>query len=262
MPHRCLIGYSAFVPTTLRHEIRSIQRLRFPSIHLQFRIATPSEMVDSVGSGVFQAGVTFAPIERNDLQQIPSFRTSACRFPSRPHSANGSSVISLADLRTHPLIVTGSERTHPALSQWLLDQCAIAGFKPNIVEEATSSQEAFDLVQDGVGIAIVPGGICDGMPPALQCSPTPWHGAVAAGVRIPARKLPNAQRIVSDIANSLAASLLSKDRLNFFARHVVPASRFGISKGYKRLHGDSSKASSQPKKVLDNKTHQAPISSA
>ena len=67
----CLIGYSPFVPATLRHEIRSIRKLRFPSVRLQFRLATESEMADSLGSGVFQAGVTFAPLERNHLQQIP-----------------------------------------------------------------------------------------------------------------------------------------------------------------------------------------------
>jgi hypothetical protein len=39
--------------------------------------------------------------------------------------------------------------------RWLHEQCAITGFKPKIVEEATSPKEAFDRVQDGVGIAIV-----------------------------------------------------------------------------------------------------------
>jgi DNA-binding transcriptional LysR family regulator len=36
----CLIGYSPFVPAALRHEIRSVWKLRFPSIRLQFRLAS------------------------------------------------------------------------------------------------------------------------------------------------------------------------------------------------------------------------------
>jgi hypothetical protein len=85
----------------------------------------------------------------------------------RGHSSNGNGAVRLADRRTHPLIVPCSERTHPALYQWLHGQCVIASFKPNILEEATSTQEVFDLVQDGVGTAIVPAGIYDEVPPAL-----------------------------------------------------------------------------------------------
>jgi DNA-binding transcriptional LysR family regulator len=166
-----LIGYSAFVPTTLRYQVRSIQRLRFPTIHLEFRREGHSELFDSVAGGVFQAGVTFAPLERNDFEQIPlrSERLHAV-FPGG-HSAHANGAIRLADLRTTPLVVPCSHRTHPAFHQWLLEQCATEGFKPNIREEVSSAQEAFDLVQDGVGTAIVPGPICDGMPASLHCSP-------------------------------------------------------------------------------------------
>lgn len=48
----CLIGYSPFVPAALRHEIRSIRTLRFPSVHLEFRLASASGMFDSLGSGI------------------------------------------------------------------------------------------------------------------------------------------------------------------------------------------------------------------
>jgi DNA-binding transcriptional LysR family regulator len=206
----CLIGYSPFVPAKLRHEIRSIRNLRFPSIRLQFRLATESEMADSLGSGVFQAGVTFAPLERNHLQQIPLRTEPLYTVSIRGHSSNGSCAIRLADLRTHPLIGPCSERTHPALYQWLHGQCVIAGFRPNIVEEATSTQEVFDLVQDGVGTAIVPAGICDEVPPALQCSPI--HGMEALQLVFIYRygSSQTTQKIVSEIANSVRHAYLAK----------------------------------------------------
>jgi DNA-binding transcriptional LysR family regulator len=206
----CLIGYSPFVSATLRHEIRSIRDLRFPSIRLQFRLATESEMADSLGSGAFQAGVTFAALERNHLQQVPLCTEPLYAVSVRGHSSNGNGVVRLADLRTHPLIVPCSERTHPALYQWLHGQFTIAGFRPNIVEEATSTQEAFDLVQDGVGTAIVPRGICDEMPPALQCSPI--HGMEALRLVFIYRygSSQTTQKIVSDLANSLRSTHLAK----------------------------------------------------
>jgi DNA-binding transcriptional LysR family regulator len=206
----CLIGYSPFVPATLRHEIRSIRNLRFPSISLQFRLATELEMADSLGSGVFQAGVTFAPLERNHLQQVPLCTEPLYAVSVRGHSSNGNGVVRLADLRTHPLIVPCSERTHPALYQWLHGQFTIGGFRPNIVEEATSTQEAFDLVQDGVGTAIVPGGVCDEVPSALQCSPI--HGMEALRLVFIYRYGSSqvTQKIVSDLANSLRSTHLAK----------------------------------------------------
>ena len=206
----CLIGYSPFVPATLRHKIRSIRKLRFPSIRLQFRLATESEITDSLGSGVFQAGVTFAPLERNHLQQIPLRTEPLCAVSVRGHSSNGGSAIRLAELRAHPLIVPCSRHTHPALYQWLHGQCVIAGFTPNIVEEASSTQQVLDLVQDGVGTAIIPRGICEEMPPTLHCSPI--HGMEALQMVFIYRygSSPAAEKIISEIADALRYIYLAK----------------------------------------------------
>jgi DNA-binding transcriptional LysR family regulator len=206
----CLIGYSPFVPATLRHEIRSIRDTRFPSIRLQFRLATESEMVDSLGRGFFQAGVTFTPLEGNHLQQIPLRTEPLCAVSVGGHSSNGGSAIRLAELRAHPLIVPCSRHTHPALYRWLHGQCVIAGFTPNIVEEASSTQQVLDLVQDGVGTAIIPRGICDEMPPTLHCSPI--HGMEALQMVFIYRygSSPAAEKIVSEIADSLRYTYLAK----------------------------------------------------
>jgi DNA-binding transcriptional LysR family regulator len=208
----CLIGCSPFVPATLRHEIRSIRKLRFPSIRLEFREASESEMADSLASGAFQAGVTFAPLERNHLEQIPlrSEPLHAVSIRGQSSSGNGSSAIRLADLKTHPLIVPFSERTHPALYQWLHGQCAVAGFRPKIAAEANSTQDLFDLVHDGVGVAIIPAGICAELPPPFQC--TPIHGIEALRMVFlyPRGGASTTQRIISEIANSLRRAYLEK----------------------------------------------------
>jgi len=198
-----VIGCSAFVPSRLRCQTRSIQRLRFPALHLEFRMASPSETFESIGSGVFQAGLTLGPLDRSDLAQFPiRFERLHAVLPNAL-CANGSGEIPLTDLRTRPVIVPCSERTHPALHRWLLENCAKAGFKPNIVEEVPSLDGVFDLVQDGVGIAILPGEACDAIPADLQCSPIsdlePVEVVLAyrQGAPIQVRK------VVAEIANSL-----------------------------------------------------------
>ena len=83
-----LVGYSAFVPIALRHEIRSIQSLKFPSIRLQFRLAIQLELAESVANGLFQAGVTFGPFDRNGLEQIPILSEPLCVVTGGESSAN------------------------------------------------------------------------------------------------------------------------------------------------------------------------------
>lgn len=168
----------------------------------------PLDLVESVASGVFQAGVTFGPLDRKDLEQIRLRPEPLHAVSLDGHSLNADNVIRLADLRSRPLIVTSSDSTHTALHQWLLERCAIAGFRPNIVEEPTSGQEALDLVQDGVGTAILPRGTCDDLPPAMQCAsiaeiePLQIVFIYRRGISRPT------QRIVSEIADSLRRAYL------------------------------------------------------
>jgi DNA-binding transcriptional LysR family regulator len=198
-----VIGCSAFVPSRLRCQARSIQRLRFPALHLELRMASPSETFESIGRGVFHAGLTLAPLDRDDLVQIPlRFERLHAVFP-RAQSANSSGDLALTDLRTLPLIVPCSERTHPALHRWLFEQCAKAGFKPNIVEEVPSSDGVFDLVQDGVGVAILPGETCDAMPPDLQCCPIANLEPVEVVLAYRQGAPVQVQRVVTEIADSL-----------------------------------------------------------
>jgi len=153
-----IIGYSPFVPAAFRREIRSVQRRKFAYLNLQFRTVFASELVDSISSGTFQAGITFAPFESSSLEQISIGSDRLCAVTPQNSLLTGSPAGVLTDLRLQPLIVACSERRYPILYQQLIEECATAGFKPIIAEEVTSPQEAFDLVLDGVGVAILPFG--------------------------------------------------------------------------------------------------------
>ena len=58
-----IIGHSPFVPTGFRRQIRSIQRRKFAYLNLQFRTVFAPELAESIASGTYHAGVTFAPLE-------------------------------------------------------------------------------------------------------------------------------------------------------------------------------------------------------
>jgi DNA-binding transcriptional LysR family regulator len=161
-----IIGHSPFVPAGLRRQIRSVQRRKFAYLNLQFRTVFAPELFDSIGCGTFQAGITFAPLDSYGLEQIAIGSEPLCVVTPRSSSLAGNPKVGLADLKLHPLIVGCSGRIHPILYHQLLEESASAGFKPTIAEEVTSPQEAFDLVREGVGLAILPFGVCSEAPPS------------------------------------------------------------------------------------------------
>jgi len=236
-----VIGYSDFVPSRLRSQVRSIQKGRFPALHLEFRAASASETFESIASGLFHVGVTFAPLDRDDLVQIPLRSERLHAVFSRTQAANCNREIALADLKMHPLIVPCSERAHPALRRWLLEQCNKAGFKPNIVEEVSSAHNVFDLVQDGIGVAILTGEACDGIPPDLQCVPISDLDPLELVLTYQREAPVQVQTVVAEIANSLRHY---EQRRKIFSRTTHSTTRSVVSIASRRFRTNSWNASS------------------
>jgi DNA-binding transcriptional LysR family regulator len=203
-----LIGYSPLVPGAISEQVRSIRGIRFPTLRLQFRTLAPTELFDSLASGALQAALTYAFSGRRDLEQVPigSERLHAVYW--RSQDEHGTVTFQLEDLRTNSLVVPSSERMQPEIRDWLLAQCARAGFKPKIVEEPTSTREAFDLVKDHAGLGIMPGGICDGMTEKLESSPILGIGELQLVLAYKRRCGPRIQRIVAELAHSLRRTCL------------------------------------------------------
>jgi DNA-binding transcriptional LysR family regulator len=197
-----LIGYSPLVPGAISEQVRSIRSIRFPALRLQFRTLTPTELFDSLASGALQAAVTYAFSGRRDLEQVPIGSEQVRAVYRRSQDQNGRVTFQLDDLRTNSLVVPSSERMHPEIRDWLLAQCARAGFKPKIVEEPTSTREAFDLVKDHAGLGVMPGGICDGMTEKLQSSPILGIGELQLVLVYKRRCGPRIQRIIAEFAHS------------------------------------------------------------
>jgi len=78
--------------------------------------------------------------------------------------------IDLEALRSQPLYVLSSDREQPELRECLVSQCTRRGFTPKIVEETDSARQAFDLLLDRGGVAIMPECMYVGAPADLDCS--------------------------------------------------------------------------------------------
>jgi hypothetical protein len=90
-------------------------------------------------------------------------------YPRRTGTRAGAG-IDLEQLRSQSLYVLSSDREHADVRECLVLQCARRGFTPRIVEEPVSAREAFDLVLDRGGIAIMPECMYVGAPAELDSS--------------------------------------------------------------------------------------------
>lgn len=203
-----LIGYSPLVPGAISEQVRSIRSMRFPVLRLQFRTLTPTELFDSLASGGLQAAVTYAFSGRRDLEQIPIGSQQLHAVYPRNQNEDRTTTVGLHDLRSHSLVVPSSERMQPEIRDWLLEQCERAGFRPKIVEEPTSTREAFDLVKDHAGLGVMPGGICDGMTEKLESSPILGIGELQLVLAYKRKCSPRIQRIATELAHALRQSCL------------------------------------------------------
>jgi DNA-binding transcriptional LysR family regulator len=198
------IGYSPLVPAAISEQVRSIRGIRFPGLRLQFRTLPPAELFDSLVSGGLQAAVTYAFSGRRDLEQIPIGSEPLHAVYPRELDRGRSATIGLRDLEPHSLVVPSSERTYPEIREWVVEQCERAGFKPRIVEEPSSTREAFDLVEDRAGLGVMPGGMCEGMTEKLESSPIVGIGELQLVLAYKQKCSPRIQRVATDLADALA----------------------------------------------------------
>ena len=203
-----LIGYSPLVPGAISEQVRSIRSIRFPALRLQFRTLPPTKLFDSLASEGLQAAVTYAFSGRRDLEQVPIGSQRLHAVYPRNQDERRTATVGLHDLRSHSLVVPSSERTQPEIRDWLIEQCERAGFRPKIVEEPTSTREAFDLVKDRAGLGVMPGGICDGMTEKLESSPILGIGELQLVLTYKRKCGPRIQRIATEFANALRQACL------------------------------------------------------
>jgi DNA-binding transcriptional LysR family regulator len=165
-----MLGYSPLVSAEMLNEVRFVRSARFRALRLQVRQLKPSEIFSFVRSGVLQAGLTYAFPQRHRLEQIPVGGEPICAvYPRRPGTRAGVG-IDLEALRSQQLYLLSSDREQPELREYLVSECTRRGFTPKIAEETDSARQAFDLLLDRGGAAIMPECMYVGAPADLHCS--------------------------------------------------------------------------------------------
>ena len=157
---RLHIGFSSSLPHTKLPSILRVCRSRFPDLTLILHEHTTEKQIELLSVGEIDVGFLRLPVDSapDGLAIKPILRESLLLAMPRGHSLGRRRVVALPSLREEPFILLPRDAA-PGFYDQIIGMCLRAGFRPNIVQEASQIQTIISLVSAGMGIAIVPASI-------------------------------------------------------------------------------------------------------
>ena len=181
------IGYVANIHHALLPATLGAFRKLWPAVALNLFDMTAAEQFRALESRSIDLGfVGLRPeLSGRDLRSECVGHDPVLLVVATGHPLASKSKVSLEDLAGQ-FFISMSAKTHPGTREWLLGICREAGFAGKILQEADSEATALRFVEDGLGVALMPGQIIalphEGVlfralsPPLLQESNIAWRG--------------------------------------------------------------------------------------
>ncbi len=127
-------------------------RHRFPLVELEFRELTPYQQIQELGSR--QIDLAYVPFRFSELEHEMSFEcvreVASCAVFPRGHPLARRPQLQPSDLANEPFVFP--RFSMPSVRAWYFEMCKVAGFVPNIVQEADNPLSVLGLVSVGVGV--------------------------------------------------------------------------------------------------------------
>lgn len=148
-----------FVSGAVYGKVPSIFRLmrnRYPEISLVLKDLTTEEQLEAIKAHRLDIGLIRPPVidSQSLIMQVIDREPLVVALP-RSHRLAGQRKISLGALAEEPFIQV-PRHVAPGFYDLFISLCANAGFLPQIVQEARTTQTIVSLVAVGMGISIVP----------------------------------------------------------------------------------------------------------
>ncbi len=155
------IGYLAtLAPPALSSALRALRRSR-PEVQLSLSDLPPAQQIAALLDGRLDVGFVtrLTPKEVPDeLETVPVAEHTLAAVLPTDHPLLKERKKPRASLPLHALaeepFVLFAVPQKPTWHQWLLAQCAAAGFAPRVVQYAESAESVLDLVAAGIGVTL------------------------------------------------------------------------------------------------------------
>jgi DNA-binding transcriptional LysR family regulator len=134
-----------------------LQRFRqeFPKVHVELIYLPTAQQKKAILEGRIDVGFLIGPFLGREVECRLVAREKLYVVLPRDHALAGQSGIRIEELASEPFVL-GSEDSWEAFRPLLTEICAGAGFVPNVVQEAATSDGILGLVAANLGVTIYP----------------------------------------------------------------------------------------------------------
>ncbi len=147
-----VIGYVSIALYNLIPPAVRLFRERFPDVQVTLRELCPPDLEEQLIEGTFDVGLTVKGLYMPELTDETVLCEQAMVALPKSHPLEGLSQVPLRALASE-LFVMYEQRS--LIYNQVVALCLQAGFRPTVVQEASSEQAVIGLVAAGVGIALV-----------------------------------------------------------------------------------------------------------
>ncbi|MBW8835075.1 MAG: LysR family transcriptional regulator [Burkholderia sp.] len=127
----------------------------YPEVALSLREVVSNDLAAQVVAGHIDAAIMFPHVPGKGLATRTILREPLCVALSRGHPRARARRLRIAQLAGAPFVLA-SEEVAPTLRATILEHCRSGGFEPDIRFEVQLQQTVLSLVDEGVGVALVP----------------------------------------------------------------------------------------------------------
>ena len=127
----------------------------YPEVALSLREVVSNDLAAQVVAGHIDAAIMFPHAPGKGLATRTILREPLCVALSRGHPRARARRLRIAQLAGEPFVLA-SEEVAPTLRATILEHCRSGGFDPDIRFEVQLQQTVLSLVDEGVGVALVP----------------------------------------------------------------------------------------------------------
>jgi DNA-binding transcriptional LysR family regulator len=126
-----------------------------PDVTLNLREVVSNDLASQVLNAQIDAAIMFPGAPDKGLDTRTIFTEPLCVALSRDHALARARHLKIARLAREPFVMA-SEAVAPSLRATIVDHCLQGGFTPDVRFEVQLQQTVLSLVDEGVGIALVP----------------------------------------------------------------------------------------------------------
>ena len=130
-----------------------IFKSKYPAVSMKVRELGPSDIVKSLESYDIHLGITSIANDHNDFKYIPIFQENYVLLTPPDHRFKNLNSIEIIDLKNETFIhsLEGFK-----IRETFIKACEHVGFSPSVEFETESLETACSLVENGLGISVVP----------------------------------------------------------------------------------------------------------